>query len=90
MDSANVSYEAGRAIVGFDPAITSPDDFIAELERMTGFTAEVTTGAMEASDDEPMDANDTETHDHDDDAQEHAEGADKTPSTTSRWTKGAL
>ncbi len=84
MDSANVSYEAGRAIVGFDPAITSPDDFIAELERMTGFIAEVTTVAMEASDDEPMDANDTEAHDHDDDAQEHAENADKTPSTTSR------
>ena len=84
MDSANVSYEAGRAIVGFDPAITSPDDFIAELERMTGFTAEVTTAVMEASDDEPMDANDTEAHDHDDVAQEGAEGADKTPSTTSR------
>ncbi len=70
--------------MGFDPAITSPDDFIAELERMTGFTAEVTTAAIEASDDEPMDANDTEAHDHDDDAHEDAEGADKTPSTTSR------
>ena len=70
MDSANVSYEAGRAIVGFDPAVTSPDQFIAELERMTGFTAEVTTGALEASDQEAADADHADTHDHGDDGHE--------------------
>ena len=38
---ADVSYEAGRATVAYDPAVTSPAEFIKELERMTGFTAEV-------------------------------------------------
>lgn len=36
-----MSYEAGRAIVGFDAALTSPEEFIEQLERMTGFTAEI-------------------------------------------------
>lgn len=43
VESADVSYEAGQAAVVFDPAVTSPDEFIAELERMTGFTAAVMT-----------------------------------------------
>ena len=43
VESADVSYEAGQAVVVFDPAVTSPDEFIAELERMTGFTSAVMT-----------------------------------------------
>ncbi len=43
VESADVSYEAGQAVVVFDSAVTSPDEFIAELERMTGFTAAVMT-----------------------------------------------
>ena len=39
MDSADVSYEDGKAVVVFDPEVTSPDEFIVELERMTGFEA---------------------------------------------------
>jgi copper chaperone CopZ len=41
VESAEVSYEAGRAVVTFDPSVTTPARFIAELERMTDFTATV-------------------------------------------------
>ncbi len=39
--SADVSYETGEGVVSFDSAETSPDEFIAELARMTGFGATV-------------------------------------------------
>jgi copper chaperone CopZ len=45
VDAATVSYEAGIATVTFDPERTSHDDFIAELERLTGFTAVVVPAA---------------------------------------------
>jgi copper chaperone CopZ len=41
VERAYVSYELGRAIVVFDSTVTSPERFIAEMERLTGFTAEV-------------------------------------------------
>ena len=41
VEDADVSYEAGSAIVTFDPEVTSPAEFIGELTRLTGFTAEV-------------------------------------------------
>lgn len=41
VENADVSYEAGSAIVTFDPDVTSPGEFIGELARLTGFTAEV-------------------------------------------------
>ena len=41
MEDAEASYEAGSATVTFDPNVTSPTKFIAELTRLTGFTAEV-------------------------------------------------
>jgi len=41
VESADVSYEAGRAVVVYDPALTSPDYFIPKLEEMTGYQAEV-------------------------------------------------
>lgn len=41
VEDAEVSYEAGSAIVTFDPDVTSPAEFIGELTRLTGFTAEV-------------------------------------------------
>jgi copper chaperone CopZ len=41
VESAEVSYEEGRGTVVFDPSETTPAEFIAELERMTGFTASV-------------------------------------------------
>lgn len=47
VDSADVSYEEGRAVVRFDPNVTSPDEFIAELERMTGFGAVVRTAELQ-------------------------------------------
>ncbi len=41
VEDAEASYEAGSATVTFDPNVTSPTEFIAELTRLTGFTAEV-------------------------------------------------
>jgi copper chaperone CopZ len=41
VESADVSYETGQAVVTFDSTATTPDQFIAELERMTGFEATV-------------------------------------------------
>lgn len=41
VEDADVSYEGGSAIVTFDPDVTSPAEFIGELTRLTGFTAEV-------------------------------------------------
>ncbi len=41
VESADVSYETGQAVVTFDSAVTTPDQFIAELERITGFQATV-------------------------------------------------
>ncbi len=41
VEDADVSYEPGSASVTFDPNVTSPTEFIAELTRLTGFTAEV-------------------------------------------------
>lgn len=38
---AVVSADSARAVVDFDPAKTSPPRFIANLEKQTGFEAEV-------------------------------------------------
>ena len=50
VEDAEVSYETGSATVTFDPALTTPEAFITELTRLTGFTAEVTRehGATDA------------------------------------------
>lgn len=39
VEAAMVSYEEGRGMIVYDPAITSPDAFIPELEEMTGYEA---------------------------------------------------
>ncbi len=39
VEQANVSFATGRAVVLYDPAVTTPDELCAELERMTGFVA---------------------------------------------------
>lgn len=36
---AEVSYDSASAVVLYDPERTSPDRFIARLEKLTGFTA---------------------------------------------------
>ena len=41
VEDADASYEAVSATVTFDPNVTSPTEFIGELTRLTGFTAEV-------------------------------------------------
>jgi len=39
---AEFSHERGTARVTYDRSMTSPDVFLKELERMTGYEAEVT------------------------------------------------
>ena len=41
VEDADASYEAGSATVTFDPNVTSPTEFLRELTRLTGFTAEI-------------------------------------------------
>ncbi len=85
VDSAAVSYEAGSGWVAFDPALTSPDEFIAELKRMTGFTAEIVAAGRDAADrriadaadaDVDMDMPDGDDHEHTE--AEHEAAADTT------------
>ena len=45
VEEANVSYEAGKAVVTYDPTVTTPEKFIPEMERMTGYGVEVMDGA---------------------------------------------
>ena len=44
VEDADVSYEAGKAVVTYDPTVTSPDEFIPTLEEMTGYQAEIADG----------------------------------------------
>lgn len=48
VEEASVSYEAGQAVVTYDPERTSPDEFMAELARLTGFRAIVTPAATDS------------------------------------------
>ncbi len=48
VQQADVSYETGKAVVTYDAELTAPEEFIAELERMTGFTAQVEARAGDA------------------------------------------
>ena len=41
VEEAEVSYPSGAASVVYDPSLTSPEEFIDELTRMTGFEAAV-------------------------------------------------
>ena len=96
VDSAIVSYEAGSGWVAFDPALTSPEAFIGEMERMTGFTAEIMATGRDAADRRIADAADVEHadmdmsggddhDDDDDDDDDHTEAEhDAAADTTSR------
>jgi len=44
VEDADVSYEAGKAVIAYDPALTSPDEFISKLKEMTGYGAEIADG----------------------------------------------
>ena len=44
VEDADVSYEAGKAVITYDPTVTSPDEFISKLEEMTGYEAEIADG----------------------------------------------
>ena len=39
--SAEFSYEEGSGFVTYDPDVTGPEEFLAELESMTGFVGQV-------------------------------------------------
>ena len=78
VDSAAISYEAGSGWVAFDPALTSPDEFIGEMERMTGFTAEIVSAGRDAADAEHADMDMPGGDDHDHTEAEHDAAADTT------------
>ncbi len=41
VEAAEVSFPSGIASVAYDASLTSPEEFIEELTRMTGFEATV-------------------------------------------------
>ncbi len=41
VEEAEVLFPSGAASVVYDPSLTSPEEFIDELTRMTGFEATV-------------------------------------------------
>ena len=41
VEDAEVLYPSGAASVIYDPSLTSPEEFIGELSRMTGYEATV-------------------------------------------------
>ncbi len=41
VEEAEVLFPSGAASVVYDPSLTSPEEFIEELTRMTGFEATV-------------------------------------------------
>jgi len=41
VEDAEVLYPSGAASVVYDPSLTSPEEFIGELSRMTGYEATV-------------------------------------------------
>jgi copper chaperone CopZ len=49
VEDAQVSYPSGAASVVYDVSVTSPEEFIGELTRMTGFRATI-TGVVTGSD----------------------------------------
>ena len=69
VEDAVVSYEEGRAVITYDPATTSPEVFIPELERMTGYDAEIVSSdgaglpAGETVDPEELGDHDMQEHD---------------------------
>ena len=64
VQQADVSYETGKAVVTYDSELTAPEEFIAELERMTGFTAQVEAGASGAEEAGDMTKTGAAAHDH--------------------------
>ncbi len=72
VEDADVSYEAGKAVITYDPTITSPDEFIPKLEEMTGYQAEIAdgdAGAVPTDVDAVHDEHDG--HEHDSAGHEH-------------------
>ena len=72
VEDADVSYEAGKAVITYDPTVTSPDEFITNLEEMTGYKAEIAdgdSGALPSDVDVVHDEHDE--HEHDAAGHEH-------------------
>ncbi len=72
VEDADVSYEAGKAVITYDPTVTSPDEFIPKLKEMTGYEAEIAdgdAGALPSDVDVGHDQHDG--HEHDSAGHEH-------------------
>ncbi len=66
VEDADVSYEAGKAVITYDPTVTSPEEFIPKLEEMTGYQAEIAggdAGALPSDVDVVHDEHDGHEHD---------------------------
>lgn len=46
MEDAEFSYERAEGFVAYDPTLTSVEEIIAELKRMTGFDATAREGVQ--------------------------------------------
>ena len=89
VEDAKVLFPSGAASVVYDASLTSPEEFIGELARMTGFEATVTsvvTGVDEISSGHDAGEHDGDEHDGEPDmdaAHEHdhdgEEGGHDTP-----------
>ena len=44
MKDASFSFETGQGTVRYDSTLTNPEAFIAELERLTGYSSTVKPG----------------------------------------------
>ncbi len=80
VEEAKVLFPSGQASVVYDFSVTSPEEFIGELARMTAFDATVTsvvTGADEISGEHDAEIDMDVEHDHDGDEHDAEPGIDE-------------
>ena len=71
---ARVSYPSGAASVVYDASVTSPEEFLGELTRMTGFQAtveQIIQGQALSGDGDQAEGDQGADHDHNAEDAEH-------------------
>ena len=74
VENARVSYPSGAASVVYDPSVTSPEEFLRELTRMTAFEAtveQIVQGEVLSGDGDQAEGDQGADHDHDAEDAEH-------------------